>query len=41
MWEQRVVGITSNPTIFAKAIRSGARYDAQVGAAASATRSCS
>lgn len=28
---QRVVGITSNPTIFAKAIRSGARYDAQVG----------
>ncbi|MFF3399491.1 transaldolase [Streptomyces sp. NPDC002659] len=29
--EQRVVGITSNPTIFAKAIRSGARYDEQVG----------
>ncbi|ATW46828.1 transaldolase [Streptomyces peucetius] len=29
--DQRVVGITSNPTIFAKAIRSGARYDAQVG----------
>ncbi|MEV4331794.1 transaldolase [Streptomyces sp. NPDC049597] len=29
--EQRVVGITSNPTIFAKAIRSGARYDGQVG----------
>lgn len=28
--EQRVVGITSNPTIFAKAIRSGARYDEQV-----------
>ncbi|MFI6144257.1 transaldolase [Streptomyces sp. NPDC051109] len=28
--EQRVVGITSNPTIFAKAIRSGARYDGQV-----------
>jgi transaldolase len=26
----RVVGITSNPTIFAKAIRSGARYDEQV-----------
>ncbi|MFG2196815.1 transaldolase [Streptomyces sp. NPDC048639] len=29
--EQRVVGITSNPTIFAKAIRSGTRYHAQVG----------
>lgn len=29
--DQQVVGITSNPTIFAKAIRSGARYDAQVG----------
>ncbi|MFC9954855.1 transaldolase family protein [Streptomyces prasinus] len=29
--EWRVVGITSNPTIFAKAIRSGARYDEQVG----------
>lgn len=29
--EQQVVGITSNPTIFAKAIRAGARYDAQVG----------
>ncbi|TQK42479.1 transaldolase [Streptomyces sp. SLBN-118] len=28
--EQQVVGITSNPTIFAKAIRSGARYDEQV-----------
>ncbi|MFK4101254.1 transaldolase [Streptomyces sp. NPDC019531] len=28
--EQRVVGITSNPTIFAKAIRSGARYDQQI-----------
>ncbi len=28
--DQRVVGITSNPTIFAKAIRSGARYDEQV-----------
>ncbi|MGW0476274.1 transaldolase [Streptomyces coeruleorubidus] len=28
--EQRVVGITSNPTIFAKAIRSGALYDEQV-----------
>lgn len=28
--EQRVVGITSNPTIFAKAIRSGTRYDEQV-----------
>ncbi|QHY98346.1 Transaldolase [Streptomyces sp. S4.7] len=28
--EQRVVGITSNPTIFAKAIRSGSRYHAQV-----------
>ncbi|WP_443050601.1 transaldolase [Streptomyces sp. NBC_00286] len=28
--EQRVVGITSNPTIFAKAIRSGARYDEHV-----------
>ena len=28
--EQRVVGITSNPTIFAKAIRSGTRYDRQV-----------
>ncbi|MFI2370736.1 transaldolase [Streptomyces sp. NPDC018833] len=29
--DQRVLGITSNPTIFAKAIRSGARYDAQIG----------
>ncbi|MEH0421154.1 transaldolase [Streptomyces sp. B21-083] len=29
--EQRVVGITSNPTIFAKAIRSGTRYDEQIG----------
>lgn len=29
--ELRVVGITSNPTIFAKAIRSGSRYHAQVG----------
>ncbi|MFF8268067.1 transaldolase [Streptomyces sp. NPDC016562] len=29
--ELRVVGITSNPTIFAKAIRSGDRYDDQVG----------
>ncbi|MGW7452211.1 transaldolase [Streptomyces sp. NPDC054787] len=28
--ELRVVGITSNPTIFAKAIRSGDRYDEQV-----------
>ncbi|MFI9220875.1 transaldolase [Streptomyces werraensis] len=28
--QQRVVGITSNPTIFAKAIRSGAGYDEQV-----------
>ncbi|MFG2126241.1 transaldolase [Streptomyces sp. NPDC048751] len=28
--EQRVVGITSNPTIFAKAMRSGDRYDEQV-----------
>ncbi|MDK1347716.1 transaldolase [Streptomyces sp. 378] len=28
--DQQVVGITSNPTIFAKAIRSGARYDEQV-----------
>jgi transaldolase len=28
--DQHVVGITSNPTIFAKAIRSGARYDTQV-----------
>ncbi len=28
--EWRLVGITSNPTIFAKAIRSGARYDQQV-----------
>jgi transaldolase len=27
--EQRVVGITSNPTIFARAIRSGAHYDRQ------------
>jgi transaldolase len=27
----RVVGITSNPTIFAKAIRSGDRYDEQIG----------
>lgn len=31
MGELRVVGITSNPTIFAKAIRSGDRYDEQVG----------
>ncbi|MGP4000671.1 transaldolase [Streptomyces sp. 8N706] len=29
--EQRVVGITTNPTIFAKAIRSGDRYDEQTG----------
>ncbi|MFF5973463.1 transaldolase [Streptomyces sp. NPDC012769] len=29
--ERRVVGITSNPTIFAKAIRSGDRYDEQLG----------